>query len=80
MLELNGKVERKQHMEEDGPLLRYRLHVTKSDRPEASIPCVGCPVSIPRCRRKTVCESLKKVLIGGLFIVGKACMFVDKSR
>ncbi|OQV19884.1 putative DNA-directed RNA polymerase III subunit RPC6 [Hypsibius exemplaris] len=45
MLELNGKVERREHIDPElGPAVRYRLHVSKSDRPEASIPCIGCPV------------------------------------
>ncbi|GAU96538.1 hypothetical protein RvY_07968 [Ramazzottius varieornatus] len=44
MLELEGKVERREYNEPEGPIFRYRYHSSKSDRPEAAIPCVGCPV------------------------------------
>ena len=49
MLELEGRVERREYNEPDGLIYRYRLHMSKSDRPEAAIPCVGCPVSCSKC-------------------------------
>ncbi|XP_055353581.1 DNA-directed RNA polymerase III subunit RPC6-like [Paramacrobiotus metropolitanus] len=44
MMELNGKVERRVFFETDGEVVRYRLHTIKTDKPEAALPCVGCPV------------------------------------